>query len=168
VPQLILTLLTPFCFTLVNAIVPDLCDLDELKSGLRREGLYTAVMGLINKMAISLSTLIMGYLLVWFGLKAGTTPSPEMLQRLYWTPALLNVFFNVGALVFIIMFPMNEAAASEVRRQLDERRLEKAAAGEPTDEVTEQLIHEHPEIAKAVQHGDLPREDLKSASSQIE
>jgi len=167
VPQLIFTLLTPFCFTLINAIVPDICDLDELQSGLRREGLYTAVMGLITKMAISVSTLVMGYLLVWFGLKAGATPSPEMLQRLYWTPALLNIFFNVGALVFTLMFPMNEAAAADVRRQLDERRLAKAAAGEPTDEVTEQLVHEHPEIAGAVQHGDLPSQGSKSASSQI-
>ncbi len=32
VPQLIFTLLTPFCFTVINAIVPDICDLDELHS----------------------------------------------------------------------------------------------------------------------------------------
>ena len=68
VPQLIFTLLTPFCFTLINAIMPDICDLDELQSGQRREGLFAAVMGLLTKMGISLSTLAMGYLLLWFGL----------------------------------------------------------------------------------------------------
>lgn len=144
VPQLIFTLLTPFCFTIINAIVPDICDLDELHSGRRREGLYTAVMGLVAKMGISLSTLVMGYLLVWFGLKGSATPSHEMLQRLYWVPALLNIIFNLGAVVFTLMFPMNEAAASEVRRQLDERRLAKAAEGQPTDEVAEEFVHEHP------------------------
>ena len=152
VPQLIFTLLTPFCFTLINAIVPDICDLDELQSGLRREGLYTAVMGLVAKMGISLSTLVMGYLLVWFGLKGGATPSHEMLQRLYWAPVLLNIFFNLGALVFTLMFPMNEAAAAEVRRQLDERRLAKAAAGEPTDEVAEEFVHEHPHQTEKFVH----------------
>ena len=151
VPQLIFTLLTPFCFTLINAIVPDVCDLDELHSGHRREGLFAAVMGLLTKMAISLSTLLMGYLLLWFGLGAmgSVTPSPAMLQRLIWVPVALNIFFNLGALVFTLMFPMDEAAAALVRNQLDERRLARAAAGEPTDEVAVDFVHEHPDQAAA-------------------
>ncbi len=150
-PQLIFTLLTPFCFTIINAIVPDICDLDELQSGCRREGLFAAVMGLVAKMGISLSTLVMGYLLLWFGLGAtsSTALSSEMLHRLNWIPVLLNIFFNLGALVFTLLFPMDEAAASEVRRQLDGRRLAKAATGEPTDEVAEQFLHEHPLQAAA-------------------
>ena len=157
-PQLIFTLLTPFCFTLINAIVPDICDLDELQYGHRREGLFAAVMGLLTKMAISLSTLLMGYLLLWFGLgaKSGLAPSSEMLHRLNWTPVLLNIFFNLGALVFTLMFPMDEAAAAEVRRQLDERRLAKAAAGEPTDEVAEEFVHEHPEVIEEIKTSKIP------------
>jgi GPH family glycoside/pentoside/hexuronide:cation symporter len=148
-PQLIFTLLTPFCFTIINAIVPDICDLDEIHSGYRREGLFAAVMGLVAKMGISVSTLVIGYLLVWFGLdaKSGAAPSSEMLHRLVRIPVLLNIFFNLGALVFTLMFPMDEAAAAEVRRQLDERRLAKAAIGEPTDEVAEEFVHEHPRQA---------------------
>jgi GPH family glycoside/pentoside/hexuronide:cation symporter len=161
-PQLIFTLLTPFCFTLINAIVPDICDLDELEYGLRREGLFAAVMGLVSKMAISLSTLVMGYLLLWFGLgeKGGVAPSPEMLHRLNWAPVLLNIFFNLGALVFTLMFPMDERGACEVRHQLDERRLAKAAAGEPTDEVAEEIVHEHPDEAATYvrQHPEVIRE----------
>jgi hypothetical protein len=42
---------------------------------------------------------------------------------------------------------MTEASMAEVRRQLDERRLAAAAAGEPTDEIAEEYVHEHPEIA---------------------
>jgi GPH family glycoside/pentoside/hexuronide:cation symporter len=148
-PQLIFTLLTPFCFTIINAIVPDICDLDEIHSGYRREGLFAAVMGLVAKMGISVSTLVIGYLLLWFGLdaKSGAAPSSEMLHRLVRIPVLLNIFFNLGALVFTLMFPMDEAAAAEVRRQLDERRLAKAAIGEPTDEVAEEFVHEHPRQA---------------------
>ena len=149
VPQMIFTLMTPFCFTIIYAIVPDICDVDELHTGCRREGLFAAVMGLVAKMGISLSTLAMGYLLLWFGLKAksNVAPSSEMLHRLIWTPSLLNIFFNLGALVSTLMFPMDEAAAAEVRRQLDARRLAKAATGEPTDEVAEEFVHEHPHQA---------------------
>ncbi len=164
-PQLIFTLLTPFCFTIINAIMPDICDLDELKFGQRREGLFTAVMGLIAKMGISLSTLLMGYLLLWFGLDAKNTagPSPEMLLRLCWAPVILNIIFNLGALVFTILFPMNEAAAADVRRQLDERRLAKAAAGEPTDEVAEKLAHDHPEIIEKLKDHTAPPPDSRDA-----
>lgn len=150
IPQLIFTLLTPFCFTIINAIVPDICDLDELHSGRRREGLFTAVMGLVAKMGISLSTLVMGYLLLWFGLdgKNHAILAPEMLQRLMWAPVLLNILFNVGALVFTLMFPMNEAAVAEVRHLLDDRRSAAAAVGVPTNEVAEEFIHEHPGVAE--------------------
>lgn len=150
-PQLIFTVLTPFCFTIVNAIVPDICDLDELHTGRRREGLFTAVMGLVAKMGISLSTLVMGYLLVWFGLdgKSHAAPSQEMLHRLMWAPVVMNILFNVAAVGFTLMFPMNEAAVAAVRRQLDERRLAKAAAGLPTDEVAEEFVHEHPRQAES-------------------
>jgi len=145
-PQLVFTLLTPFCFTLINAVVPDICDLDELQSGRRREGLYTAVMGFLNKMGISLSTLIMGYLLVWFGLdvKSAVAPSPETLLKFFWVPAILNIFFNLTAVISTLMFPMNEASAAAIRRQLDERRLAQAAVGVPTDAVAEEFVHEHP------------------------
>jgi len=103
----------------------------------------------VAKMAISLSTLAMGYLLLWFGLgaKNGVALSPGMLHRLAWIPVLLNISFNLGALVFTLIFPMDEAAAAEVRRQLDGRRLAKAAAGEPTDEVAEEFVHERPHEA---------------------
>lgn len=168
VPQLIFTLSTPFCFTIINAMVPDICDLDELHSGCRREGLFAAVAGLVAKMGISLSTLAMGYLLLWFGLgtKGSVAPSAEMLQRLNWTPVLLNIFFNLGALVFTLMFPMDEAAALGVRRQLDERRLAKAAAGEPTDEVAEEFVHQHPDQAAAFarQHPEVIEEISKAGS----
>jgi hypothetical protein len=83
-----------------------------------------------------------------------------MLHRLSWTPVLLNIFFNLGALVFTLMFPMDEAAAAEMRRQLDERRLAKAAAGEPTDDVAAEFVHEHPEQAAtfAQQHPEVIEE----------
>jgi GPH family glycoside/pentoside/hexuronide:cation symporter len=163
-PQLIFTILAPFCFTIINAIVPDVCDVDELQFGFRREGLFTAVMGLVNKMGISLSTLVMGYLLVWFGLDAhngAAAPTGEMLQRLCWMPVTMSIFFSILAVVFTLMFPMNEAGAAVVRQQLDERRLAKAAAGQPTDEVAEEFVHEHPRQTELFveQHPDVAREE---------
>jgi GPH family glycoside/pentoside/hexuronide:cation symporter len=148
-PALVITPLTTFCYTIINSIVPDICDLDELQNGNRREGLFTAVMGFVSKMGISLSFLAIGYLLSWSGLdtKISAQP-PEVMHRLFWLAVLPNTLFSFGALAFTLLFPMTESGVAEVRRHLDERRLAKATVGEPTDEVAEEFVHEHPRQAR--------------------
>lgn len=143
--------------TLTNAMVPDICDVDELDYGQRREGLFTSVMGFIAKLEISLCFLLVGYVLSWSGLdtKAPVQPA-EVLHRLYWLCVLPNIVFTLVGLILTIQFPVTAASMVEVRRRLDERRLAKAAAGEPTDEVAEQIVHEHPEIMDAMPHGKPP------------
>ena len=159
-PALVVVPLMTISNTLANAIVPDICDVDELESGQRREGLFTSVMGFMAKMEISLCFLLVGYLLSWSGLdtKLSTQP-PHVLHRLFWLCVLPNIFFAFLGLLLTIKFPMTEAGMTEVRRQLDARRIAKAAAGEPTDEVAEALVHEHPEVA-AAQVSLPPREPL--------
>lgn len=151
-PALIVIPLMTISGTLGNAIVPDICDLDELKTGQRREGLFTSVMGFMAKLEISLCFLLVGYLLAWSGLdtKLATQP-PEVLHRLFWLSVLPNIFFTFAALVLTMKFPMTEAAMQEVRRKLDEIRLEKAAAGIPTDAVAEQIAQTHPEIIEKIE-----------------
>lgn len=146
VPALIVVPLTTISNTLSNAIVPDICDADELQNGQRREGLFTSVMGFMAKMEISLCYLLVGYLVSWSGLdtKLATNP-PEVLHRLFWLCVLPNMFFTFLGLMLTLKFPMTEASMGEIRRQLDERRLAKALAGVPTDIVAEEIVHEHTE-----------------------
>lgn len=144
-PALIVVPLITISYTLSNAIVPDICDLDELETGRRREGLFTAVMGFMAKMEISLCFLLVGYLLSWAGLDTKlSVQSPEVLTKLFWLCVLPNIAFTLLALLLTLIFPMTEKEMNEVRRKLDEKRLTKAALGEPTDEVAEEFVHEHP------------------------
>jgi hypothetical protein len=75
----------------------------------------------------------------------------------------MSIFFSVLAVIFTLMFPMNEAAAAVVRQQLDERRLAKAAAGQPTDEVAEEFVHEHPRQTEQFveQHPEIASEEKR-------
>lgn len=109
--------------TIANAVVPDICDLDELQTGERREGLFTAVMGFMAKLEISLCTLLVGYMVAWSGLnlKLTTAQPPEVLSRLYYLAIIPNLVFTLGALILTLKFPMTEESMLEVRRQLDER-----------------------------------------------
>jgi len=128
VPQMILLPLVMLANTLGTAIVPDICDLDELQTGQRREGLFTAVMGFVQKLEISLTVLIVGYLVSFSGFDSKLAVQPEVvLHKMLWLATLPYIAFTAITVVTAWLFPMTEASMAEVRRQLDERR---AAAAE--------------------------------------
>ncbi|HEY3328459.1 MAG TPA: MFS transporter [Capsulimonadaceae bacterium] len=123
IPALILAPLMLIANTLANAVVPDICDVDELATGQRREGLFTSVMGFMAKLEISLCTLLTGYIVVWAGLDVKLVgPQPQhVLDKLYWLAIIPNIIFSLGAFMLTLKFPMTEESMKEVRRQLDER-----------------------------------------------
>ncbi len=55
---------------MISSMVADICDEDELKTGLRREGMFGAVNGFALKAALSLTALIGGFLLTTSGFDA--------------------------------------------------------------------------------------------------
>jgi GPH family glycoside/pentoside/hexuronide:cation symporter len=58
------------CWLMVSSMVADICDEDELKSGLRREGMFGAVNGFALKAALSVTAMIGGVLLTVTGFDA--------------------------------------------------------------------------------------------------
>lgn len=55
------------CWLMVSSMVADICDEDELKTGLRREGMFGAINGFALKAALSVTALIGGLLLQFTG-----------------------------------------------------------------------------------------------------
>ncbi|MDR3706768.1 MAG: MFS transporter [Capsulimonadaceae bacterium] len=134
IPILVITPMQSVAFTLGNAIVPDICDVDELQTGQRREGLFTSVMAFMAKMEISLCTLAAGYLVSFSGLNVKLIhQAPHVVHNLFWMAIPTALFFAVVSLILTILFPMTEASMTEVRRQLDERRKAQPEAA-PVDE----------------------------------
>jgi GPH family glycoside/pentoside/hexuronide:cation symporter len=122
IPSLLVIPLTAITDTMDNAIVPDICDADELQTGERREGLFTAVLGFVTKLEISVTILIVGYLVSFAGLdpKLPSQPAP-VLEKLFWLGTIPNLVFTLAALALAVRFPMTEASMAEVRRHLDAR-----------------------------------------------
>ncbi|QHI70682.1 MFS transporter [Tichowtungia aerotolerans] len=58
------------CWLMVSSMVADICDEDELKTGLRREGMFGAINGFALKAALSFTALIGGWLLSYSGFDA--------------------------------------------------------------------------------------------------
>ena len=128
---------------LTNSMVPDICDVDELENGQRREGLFTAVMGFLAKLEISLCYLLVGYVVSWSGIDTKLTVQPhEVLHRLLLLCVATNIAFTLAGLGLTVLFPVTPEMMAEVRRRLDETRFAAAMAGQPTDEVAEAIAHE--------------------------
>ncbi|MES2440474.1 MAG: MFS transporter [Verrucomicrobiota bacterium] len=127
-PILLLMTLSIIANTMTNAILPDVCDLDELENGERREGLYTAVVAFVSKLEISLTVLIVGYLvdLSGFNPKLQTQPD-QVMNTMLWMAILPTAFFTFCGLILALRFRMTEETMEEIRRQLEVRRTARGA-----------------------------------------
>lgn len=118
------------CWLLLDSMMADICDDDELNTGKRREGLFGAVRGFIQKGANSLVSVISGFALTYSGFvldEAKTVGiSAEVAQRMklmYVTVPLLG--FALGFIIFIF-YPISRKRSEETRRILAERHAAEA------------------------------------------
>jgi len=135
-PILLLMTLSIIANTMTNAILPDICDLDELENGERREGLYTAVVAFVSKLEISLTVLVVGYLVDLSGFDPKLVVQPAaVMSKMLWMAIIPTGFFTFCGLMLAMRFKMNEESMDQIRRELDARRVT-AANGEviSTDE----------------------------------
>jgi GPH family glycoside/pentoside/hexuronide:cation symporter len=133
-----LTLIPTFClslgmviaFSLVNAMIADICDEDEVTSGMRREGIYFAVYNWWWKVAVSIATVLSGYLQRFTGFVEGATTQSD--ATLFWLRAWeigLPPALCLVSVWFVLKYPLTEARAYEVKALLKARKGEAAATG---------------------------------------
>jgi len=110
------------------AIVADVIEADELKSGRRREGVYYGYLVFFRKLASALAVLVVGELLSAVGYVSSQQGSAFIQQP---ESALLAMRGVVGVLPAIMLslailaawrYPLDRETYNEIRRQLAERR----------------------------------------------
>lgn len=105
------------------SMIADVCDVDELKSGLRREGMFGALYNtVVVKIGISAVTVITGLAVAWSGYKANVKPSVQVINNLRHTYAVIPAVILVMAFVLTLFYPLSERKMHEIRRQLAERK----------------------------------------------
>ena len=111
-----------------NSMIADVCDIDELKTGQRREGMYWAVFNWIQKTAISIALLFSGVILDVVGFDAELHTQTETAIFRMRLAYLLVVCGGVGLAIFIVaLIPLNRRRIEAVREELEQRA---AADGE--------------------------------------
>jgi len=114
---------TPITALMFGSMTADICDDDELETGLRREGAYGAVNGFFGKITQIATLLIGGLLPRWAGYaNTALPPTPELMLRMKW--ALIAVQF-CGVLLALALFwfyPITRARSEETRHILSRRK----------------------------------------------
>jgi glycoside/pentoside/hexuronide:cation symporter, GPH family len=113
----------PCANLMFSSMIADICDEDELITGLRREGAYVAVGGFFGKTA-QVGTLLLAGALPRIAGYADTSapPGPAELQAM--RAMLIGIQFValVIAIVIIWFYPLTRSRSEATRRLLDQRR----------------------------------------------
>lgn len=125
--QIIINVLTGPGYTGIFIIIPamqaDVCDLDELETGNRQEGLFNSVYSWFYKLSFSIAVVLSGYIATGAGFDPDLvqqTPQALFLMRvLYATVPIAAILVMIW---FLSRYPLTEEHMKGVRRQLEERR----------------------------------------------
>jgi len=111
-------------YTLIRSIIADICDHDELRNGLRREGSFGAMYSWIGKFVGSFTTALSGGFLVWVGFDAlqGGDQNPSTIFSMRLAFSCLPFTAAATALVVLAFFPLTQAKCRNIRLELEERR----------------------------------------------
>jgi len=113
------------CWVVNGSFVADICDFDELRTGSRREGMYSAVFGFIYKNAIGIVALLSSSMLVWAGIDEQTqTVATESLTKVRLAYLSIPAICLAISISLMIKYPLTRKRVIEIQEELKNRRGE--------------------------------------------
>jgi len=109
---------------LTPAMLADICDEDELRGGLRREGVFGAIFSWIQKVGYSAAFFgaFLSLKLTGFKAELGGGQAPETILRLRLILALSTAAWAILAIFLLRAYPLDRKRAHEIRAELEARR----------------------------------------------
>ena len=113
------------------AIVADVVEEDELKSGKRREGIYAGYLVFFRKLATAVAILVVTRVLALTGFREGTTGGlfieqpPTALFALRFLVGMLPAVMLALAIVLAWRYPLDREVHEGIRRELLARRAQR-------------------------------------------
>jgi glycoside/pentoside/hexuronide:cation symporter, GPH family len=119
---------------LPDAIFPDVIEWDELRTGMRHEGIYYGVKNFVRKLTGALAIFLALQILGWFGYKSPPsgvmhfTQSPATLTAIRVMTGPVGVFLLLSAIAVAWFYPLNRDRHTRIRLALARREQQSAAA----------------------------------------
>lgn len=105
------------------SMLPDVIELDELRTGRRREGIFYAFMVLLQKLGLALGLQLVGLALEWSGYVGGAAEQPpSALLAIRIVVAPLPMVCLIAGLILAYLYPITRDVHAEILLKLEERR----------------------------------------------
>jgi len=112
-------------FTLMMSMTADVCDIDELNNGTRREAMFGAVYWWMVKLGTAMALLMSGAVLNWVGFdQNATVQSAEAITNLRIADISIPIITGIMAIIIIWKYDVTEEKAHEIREALKVRRMQ--------------------------------------------
>jgi GPH family glycoside/pentoside/hexuronide:cation symporter len=110
-------------FTMMMSMTADVCDLNELETGTRSEGVFGAIYWWMVKFGFAIAGLFSGLILTVVGFDQNVALQPqETLDSLKLAYILVPIIGTLIAMVVMLRYDLDEQKASEIRGELEARR----------------------------------------------
>lgn len=107
-------------YTILPTLMADVTDIDELRTGARREGMFGAVMSFMSKLLGTLQPLIAGIVLVvsGFDVSLGAHQTPETIMNMRLMYSLVPAGLMLLSLVVLWRYPLTREYMAKVKSTL--------------------------------------------------
>lgn len=111
-------------FTLMGSMIADVCDLDELHTHERREGMFGSIYWWVVKLGMAVALAAGGFLLnaTGFDVAIGPIQSADTIFWMRFFDVVIPIIASAVAIWLIVKFPITEQRAHEIRETLEARR----------------------------------------------
>ncbi|MBL7848827.1 MAG: MFS transporter [Cyclobacteriaceae bacterium] len=110
-------------FTLMMSMTADVIDLDELKTGKRREGIFGAIYWWMVKVGFAVAGLLSGAIMTLVGFDATAAAQPEgAIEGLRMFYSGIPILGTLVAMYVMRNYDVTEARSNEIRAQLEARK----------------------------------------------
>jgi Na+/melibiose symporter-like transporter len=106
-------------FPTATSMIADISEINEIKTGLNKDGAYAAVFSFSQKCAISLGVLVSGYSLTLIGFEPGReiVQSAETVWKLCAVTLLAGPAISLLSLGLIRFYPVNNTLLENLRKE---------------------------------------------------
>lgn len=111
-------------FTLMGSMIADVCDMDELQTGERREGMFGSIYWWMVKLGMALAFGLSGYLLnaTGFVVEMGGAQTSQTFLMMRILDVLIPATAAGLSIWAVASFKLTEERSFEIRKELDARR----------------------------------------------
>lgn len=109
-------------FTIMMSMTADVCDLDELETGKRREGIFGAIYWWMVKFGFAIAGLLTGIIMTIVGFVPDAVNSPESVHGLRLFFSGLPIAGTLGAMLIMRNYDLTETKAVGISAELKKRK----------------------------------------------